>query len=168
MVSILALQKVGHRADAEDIVQEAFVRAYRALETLRDPDKFGAWVYHIALKLCIDWVRKRERRDAPASLDDSSVRSEASGQATSPAPLQILLESEEERKVLSAIGDLPDKYRLIVTLRYVRKLSYKEIADHLGEPAGTVANRIHRATKMLKDSLGIWDGGPLPPEEEAS
>ena len=61
MISVLAYQKTGHRSDAEDIVQEAFVRAFRALPSLREGRKFASWIYNITLKLCIDWGRRRER-----------------------------------------------------------------------------------------------------------
>jgi RNA polymerase sigma-70 factor, ECF subfamily len=155
MISTLALQRTNHRADAEDIVQEAYVRAYRALGSLRDGARFGAWLYNITLKLCLDWARRRERRDGTVPYDDQSLPHATSGRLPRPASPGSELEAHDEQtRVLSAVGGLPDKYRLIVTLRYVKKMSYKDIAEHLGEPAGTIANRLHRATKMLQDKLG--------------
>lgn len=154
MVSILALQKIRNRADAEDLVQESFVRAYRALESLREDDRFGGWLYHIAQKICLDHLRKSGRHDAP-------VRLEASHPGVAPEdPAHVALEvAEEQTRVAAAIANLPEKYRLVVTLRFLEKKSYREIALHLGEPDGTVANRIHRAMKMLQGALG---GVPLP------
>lgn len=155
MVSTLAIQKTGHRADAEDIVQEAYVRAFRGLAQLREGSRFGAWIYNITLKLCLDWLRRRDRRDGTVPFDDSAPAHSTSGRHARPDGIDLALEAKDESaRLLSAVGGLPDKYRLIVTLRYVRRLSYKEIAEHLGEPAGTVANRLHRATKMLQDRLG--------------
>ena len=61
---------------------------------------------------------------------------------------------EEHARVIDTVGSLPDKYRVVMTLRYVEKMSYKEIAQHLGEPTGTIANRLHRAMKMVQDKLG--------------
>jgi RNA polymerase sigma-70 factor (ECF subfamily) len=149
MVSILAYQKVKNRADAEDLVQESFVRAYRAIESLREPEKFGGWLYHIAVKICLDHLRKRDRHDPPLRLDDVGAPSDG---AASPA-LASLEQREEESKVAGAISSLPEKYRTVVTLRFVEKRSYREIAELLGEPDGTIANRIHRAVKLLQGTI---------------
>ena len=155
MISVLALQKTGHRADAEDIVQEAYVKAFRALPSLREGGKFAAWIYNITLKLCIDWLRRRERRDGMVPFDDEALGHSTSGRLPRPGAVGDGLEAlDEQARILRAMGALPDKYRLVVTLRYVRKMSYKDIAEHLGEPAGTVANRLHRATRMLQDRVG--------------
>ena len=154
MISVLALQKTGHRADAEDIVQETFVRAFRALPSLRDGEKFASWLYNIAFKLCIDWGRRRERRRQVLG-DDALEQAESGRFRRDDGAIGREMETaDEHRRVLEAMGQLPDKYRLIMTLRHVRKLSYKEIAVHLGEPTGTIANRLHRAMRMVQERLG--------------
>jgi RNA polymerase sigma-70 factor, ECF subfamily len=156
MISVLAYQKTGHRADAEDIVQEALVRAFRALPDLRDPRKFASWLYNITLKLCIDWSRRRERRGSPMSLEEETLSHKESGRfprAHQPVG-QSLENAEEHGRVITAVTGLPDKYRIVMTLRYVEKMSYKQISEHLGEPTGTIANRLHRAMKMVQDRLG--------------
>src|SRR5271170_1675684 len=125
MVSVLAYQKIRNRADAEDLAQESFVRAYRAIESLREGEKFPGWIYRITLKICLDHLRKRDRRDPVVPLDEDLH----GGSATEP-PALVELEAREERaKVTQAIGRLPDKYRLVITLRFLDKKSYKEIAD---------------------------------------
>jgi RNA polymerase sigma-70 factor (ECF subfamily) len=154
MVSVLAFQKVRNRADAEDAVQESFVRAYRALESLREAEKFGGWLCQIALKICLDHGRKKGRHEAPVPLDEKNQADPAAREAPALAAMEA---EEEQNKVARAIASLPDKYRIVVTLRYVEKKSYKEIAALLGEPDGTVANRIHRAVKMLQ---GVVEGVP--------
>jgi RNA polymerase sigma-70 factor, ECF subfamily len=156
MISVLAYQKTGHRADAEDIVQEAFVRAFRALPDLRDRRKFAPWIYNITLKLCIDWSRRRERRGTPMSLEEETLSQRESGRfprVQEPVG-QELENAEEHGRVITAVSGLPDKYRIVMTLRYVEKMSYKQISEHLGEPTGTIANRLHRAMKMVQDRLG--------------
>jgi RNA polymerase sigma-70 factor (ECF subfamily) len=157
MISVLAYQKTRHRTDAEDIVQEAFVRAFRALPSLRDPSRFAAWLYNITLKLCIDWGRRRGRRENPVLLDEDVLTSSQSGRfARTPEPVGMQLETAEEHaKVLGIVQDLPDKYRIVMSLRYVEKMSYKQIAQHLGEPPGTIANRLHRAMRMVQQRLGV-------------
>ena len=156
MVSVLAIQKTGHQADAEDIVQEAYVKAFRALPTLREGSKFAAWIYNITLKLCIDWLRRRDRRDGTVPFDDDVPGHSTSGRMTRPVHGvgEDLEAADEQARILRTMGAMPDRYRLVITLRYVRKMSYKDIAEHLGEPAGTIANRLHRATRMLQDRLG--------------
>ena len=160
MVSVLAFQKTRQRADAEDIVQEAFVRAFRALPSLREGAKFPAWLYNITLKLCIDWSRRRDRRDGALRLDDEALTRAESGRFyANERPIGAHLEhADEHARVLAEIGQLPDKYRLIMTLRYVNKLSYRDIAQHLDEPPGTIANRLHRAMRMVQERLGLVEG----------
>jgi RNA polymerase sigma-70 factor (ECF subfamily) len=160
MVSILAVQKLRNRADAEDVVQESFVRAYRAIDSLREAEKFPGWLYRITLKICFDHMRKRDRHDSPLRLEEVAD----AGRAPEAAPLAGLEAREEQAKIKDAIASLPDKYRLVVTLRFIDKRSYKEIAEQLGEPDGTVANRIHRAVKMLQGALD----GTLGPDSKAS
>ena len=149
MVSILAYQKVKNRTDAEDLVQESFVRAFRALDSLREAEKFGGWLYHITLKICLDHLRKRDRHDAPLRLDEIPQ----TGSSSETPGIAVLEQQEEQTKVSDAIASLPEKYRVVVTLRFVEKKSYREIAELLGEPDGTIANRIHRAVKMLQNAM---------------
>ncbi len=154
MVSVLAYQKIRNRADAEDVVQESFVRAYRAIESLREGEKFPGWVYRITLKICLDHLRKSNRRDPTVPLDEEAHANPSGEGATTDLEAR-----EEHERITGAIDKLPDKYRLVITLRFLDKKSYREIADQLGEPDGTIANRIHRAVKMLQAAL---DGAPVP------
>lgn len=158
MVSILAYQKIRNRTDAEDVVQESFVRAYRAIESLREGEKFPGWLYRITLKICLDHLRKVNRRDPTVPLDE-----DAHAGASAEAAGAELENREEHGKIARAIEKLPDKYRLVITLRFVDKKSYRDIAEQLGEPDGTIANRIHRAVKMLQNAL---DGAPSSSEEQ--
>ena len=148
VISALAHQKVPNVQDAEDIVQETFYKAYRSLASLRDRNKFGSWLYNIAFKLCIDRHRERQRKWA-LSLDRLTE-----GNYQIPANGNEPGHDEEVRDTLrEAMRSLPDKYRLVITLRYLKSMSYKEIADHLGEPQGTISNRLFRASEMLRGIL---------------
>lgn len=150
-ISLLAYQKVGHRNDAEDIAQETFVRAFRSLKNLKDPNKFGAWVYNIAFRLSIDWLRKRSGRKPQISYDELVEKGVAPFDETREKD-QIAL-AEKKSNLEEALTALPDRYRLVLTLRYIKQMSYKEIAKHLKEPEGTIANRLHRATGLLRDRM---------------
>ena len=149
VISVLALQKVSNSQDGEDIVQETFYKAYRSLDTLRERKKFGSWLYNIAFKLCIDRHRERQRKWT-LSLDrlaEGNFQLE-DGNGTDPG------HQEEIRDTLrEAMQSLPDKYRLVITLRYLKNMSYKEIAKHLEEPQGTISNRLFRASEMLRGLL---------------
>jgi RNA polymerase sigma-70 factor (ECF subfamily) len=146
IVAVLALQKVGNRADAEDVAQEAFLKAYAALGELRDVERFGSWLYGIAFRAALDQRRRRARRREPVAID--SIEALAGPEVECEAARR-----EECERVLEALGELPDKYRLVLTLRYQAMMRYQEIADHLGEPAGTISNRIHRAANILRERL---------------
>ena len=95
-------------------------------------------------------------RDDPVLLDEAAMSASRSGRLSRlQEPVGAELELvEEHARVIDTVGRLPDKYRVVMTLRYVEKMSYKEIAQHLGEPTGTIANRLHRAMKMVQDKLG--------------
>jgi RNA polymerase sigma-70 factor (ECF subfamily) len=150
VVGVLAFQKVGNRTDAEDVAQEAFLKAYAALDELKDPERFGSWLYGIVFRAAVDVLRRRSRRGPIVPIEgvDLVAAERTDGEAA---------RREQAERVVAAVGELPDKYRLVLTLRYQRMLSYQEIAEHLGEPAGTIANRIHRAANMLRERLReLW------------
>src|SRR5438067_1879658 len=102
MLSILAWQKVKNRADAEDVVKESFVRAYKSIDQLREAEKFGGWLYHIALKICLDHLRKRDRHETPVRLDDLPHAGVAA-EESAPSALEA---REEHVKISDAIAAL--------------------------------------------------------------
>lgn len=153
IVGVLAFQKVGNHADAEDVAQEAFLKAYAALAELEDRERFGSWLYGIAVHASIDHLRRRARR-GPAVPIDAGVAEAIPARPDAEADPGT---RDEAARVVEAVGELPDKYRIVLTLRYQKLMSYQEIAEHLGEPPGTISNRIHRAAGMLRERLkGIW------------
>lgn len=150
-ISLLAYQKTKDRGEAEDIAQETFVRAYRSLNTLKNPDKFGSWLYNIAFRLCIDWHRRRSSRRMAVSFEELIERGADPYNEDNAADQRALEERKDELN--KALEGLSDHYRLVITLRYMKHMSYREIADHLQEPEGTIANRLHRATRLLRERM---------------
>ena len=148
IISVMVYQKLGNRQDAEDVVQETFYKAYRSLGALRDHAKFGSWAYNIAFKLCIDRHRERQRKGTLSLERLAEANFQVADEGRPPDH-----EEEVRDTVREALRNLPDKYRLVITLRYLRDMSYKEIADHLGEPQGTISNRLFRASEMLRGIL---------------
>ena len=153
IVGALVRQRVPRRQDAEDVVQEAFLKSYRSLRSLRDASRFGPWLYGIAARAAIDHWRRRGRGGAPVSLD--TLRGAGAQDPASPreTAVEIAARKESAERLLAAVGTLPDRYRVVLTLRYLRHMSYREIAEHLSEPDGTIANRLHRALRILKGRL---------------
>ena len=149
-ITLLARQKMRDRAAAEDVAQEAFIRAFKSLDSLQDPEKFGAWLYNIAFRICIDHLRKSSRR---AAISYDTLVENGAQPSVEQAPGAALEQAESEDALRDALSELPDAYRLVLTLRYMKRMSYQEIADHLAEPQGTIANRLHRATRMLRERM---------------
>jgi RNA polymerase sigma-70 factor (ECF subfamily) len=147
----VALRMLGSRAEAEDVAQETFLRAHRALGEFRGEARLGTWLYAIASRLCLNRLasgqRRHERRDEDAL-------------ATAPAeggdPAAALDRSELSAALQEAIAALPEERRIVVVLRDLEGLAYEEIAEALGLELNTVRSRLHRARLDLKAKLERW------------
>jgi RNA polymerase sigma-70 factor (ECF subfamily) len=151
----LAYRMTGNRQEAEDVVQEAFLRVYKSLDRYDENQKFSTWIYRITTNLCIDRLRKRR---ATYSLDaESPDREGLDGYAMLPSdertPESELLLSETQRLIHEAIATLPVKYKTIMILRYLQDLSLQEISDVLDMPVTTVKTRVHRGREFLRKKL---------------
>ena len=141
----LGLAMTGNRHDAEDVAQDTFLRAYRALVTYT-PDrvrelKQKAWLHQIAVNV----VRNRVRGVRPRLVElNGSEPSTASG------PEEDVLRQAEVDALAARVATLPARYREAVVLRHVQDLSYTEVADVLGQPVGTVKANVHRGLKILR------------------
>lgn len=146
--------------DAPDILQEAFLQAYRHLSSFRGDSQFGTWLYRIASNAALMHRRSRARRPA-ASLEDFLPRFDAHGtHAAAPAELQVVSRADEllDRQVLAdrareGIERLPDLYRDPFVLRDLEEMSTAEVARALGIEPATVRQRVHRARLMLRGYL---------------
>ncbi|GEN33052.1 MULTISPECIES: RNA polymerase sigma factor [Aneurinibacillus] len=130
--------------DAQDLAQESFIKAYRYLASYNPEKQFSSWLYKIAANSYLDVWRKqkRERMDAQEEeyVDWTS-------------PEQVYLHKERAHELRAHIARLPEKYRLVLVLRYIDDLSYKEIAEVLELPLPTVQTHLHRAKKKLRAAL---------------
>ena len=146
-----ALRMTGNRSDAEEITQETFVRAYRALGDYpagRIGDlRLRGWVWTIAANLCRNRARARRRRPEEALPDAAPVLD------TGPGPEQLALGALERERLAAHLGALSWPMRSAVVLRHVVGLGYEEIAAVLERPAGTVKADVHRGLGRLRDSL---------------
>jgi len=132
--------------EAEDLAQEIFIAAYRALPGFRGDSRFSTWLYRIAVHVCSHYVRRR-RLDT-TELDDQEADGERGHD-----PERSAISTELQERVRAAIEQLPYKLRLVVVLRDLHGLSYDEIAQVVGCPIGTVRSRLHYATQRLETLL---------------
>ena len=148
-----ALGLVGSHDDALDLSQEAFARAYRAISSF-DPDRpFYAWFYSILRRLCFNFTRDRKLHRDRLSEARSWLVSEARARADAADPEQEAVREESRLRVRKAIETLPDRVREVLVLKEYEGLKYKEIANLLGIPTGTVMSRLYDARQRLAAAL---------------
>ncbi len=139
--------------DTEGLAQEVFIRAFRSLEKLTNPKAFAGWLLRITQNLATDQLRKHLRSRTVESYDPGVLENHpAARQATEGIEARVEIQDELE-KVMNAIAKLPERYQAVLTLRYQRGLSNREIAGHLAEPDGTIRNRLFRALGKLRSLL---------------
>jgi RNA polymerase sigma-70 factor (ECF subfamily) len=151
----LAYRMLGNRHEAEDIAQEAFIRAYVNIQSYNINLKFSTWLYRIATNLCIDRIRKKK----PDYYLDAEVAGTEGLNMYSQIPSNIPLPEadveslELQATIQRAISKLPEKYRSVIVLKYIEELSLNEISEILEMPLGTVKTRIHRGREALRKQL---------------
>ena len=148
-------QMIKNREEAEDLVQETFIKAFNSLNSYNDDYAFSTWLYKIAFNHCIDAIRKKKLKtlplDKPIQLRDGEVQQEIHDDSHSPE--KDLLFSEKKRRIQKSIASLPERYRTAIILRHQEERTYEEISEILNIPIGTVKARIFRAREMLKKKL---------------
>nr|WP_156283929.1 RNA polymerase sigma factor SigW [Paenibacillus sp. NEAU-GSW1] len=151
----MAYRMLNNRQEAEDVVQETFLRVHKNLERYDESLKFSTWIYRIATNLCIDRLRKRK---PTYSLDaESSEHEGLDGYSMIPSdnrtPESEMLLSETQRIIHEAIESLAPKYKTVMMLRYIQELSLQEISDVLDMPVTTIKTRVHRGREFLRKKL---------------
>lgn len=163
MVYSTAFRILGNDADARDIAQEVFLRAYKHFDMLQDNPRSGGWLRRVARNLSLNQITRYRNRwklftdmESPDENDDFVARIAAEVEDTSQ-----LDESRRQDLLEKALAKLPEKQRLPLTLYHFEDMSYDEIARHLGISLGKVKTDIHRARETLKKSLKFDDGGDI-------
>ncbi len=145
---------VGNAEEAQDLAQEAFIRAFRSLPTYDRSRSFSNWLFKIASNLTIDYHRKRKLKTVSLSVgEDDEEGREIELLDSTPSVLDDILENEEASRTEALVRSLPEPYRIVVLLRHAQDMAYEEIAETLSLPVGTVKARLHRARAMLKQKL---------------
>ena len=151
----MAYRMLSNRQEAEDVVQDAFLRVYKNLDRFDETLKFSTWIYRIATNLCIDRLRKRK---PTYSLDAESQDYEGlDGYSMIPSddktPESELILSDTQRIIHQAMESLPPKYKSVMMLRYIQDLSLQEVGDILDMPVTTIKTRVHRGREFLRKKL---------------
>lgn len=153
-VYTLCVRLAGNHADAQDVTQEAFIKAYRALGSFRNEADFGTWLHRITVNVWLNFRRKDGGRQ-PVSLDEPYPDESGSGMqrevaATDGDPLRELEEKEFRTLVRAALDSLSAEHRDVLVLREIEGYSYEETARMLGCSLGTVKSRLSRAREMMR------------------
>ncbi|WP_187377718.1 RNA polymerase sigma factor SigW [Paenibacillus senegalimassiliensis] len=151
----LGYRMLSNRHEAEDVVQETFLRVYKNWSRYDEKQKFSTWIYRIATNLCIDRLRKRKPNYyLDAEMNDQEGMDGYTlipGDERTPETEYLL--SETQQTIHRAIEGLPAKYRSVIVLRYLQEMSLQEISDVLDMPVTTVKTRVHRGREFLRKKL---------------
>lgn len=155
----LALRMCGSEADADEVAQEAFLSAWKALPNFRGESQFSTWLYQLTTHAAIDLMRREKRQIAADDITEVSAADPA------PSPQQQAEQSEQREIVRDAILQLAPEQREVVVLRFMEELSYEEIGAVLKLPSGTVKSRLNRAKAQLRGILAgmgnLFDAGSV-------
>jgi RNA polymerase sigma-70 factor (ECF subfamily) len=177
----LALSLTRNRKDAEDVVQEAYLRAYRFFDSYESGTHIKAWLFRILRNTFINRYRASKIRPEEVDFDkiessyEQLIEQSFVSDRTPPSPEAYVMGGVLDAEIQEALARLPEEYRTVVLMALLEELSYKEIATALSIPLGTVMSRLHRGRKMLQAALlefatnkGIIRPSPdVFPEEDA-
>ena len=153
----LAYRMTGNEHDAEDVVQEAFLRAYRRLDGFEERSQVGSWLYRIAANCAYDALRARERRQEhgdPVTIDDTSNGPATQLASDSPAPDRLVFGGEVRRRVSQAMRRMSTLEKSAFTLRHFEGMSIEEIGRALDLDASAAKQSVFRAVRKVRDALG--------------
>jgi RNA polymerase sigma-70 factor, ECF subfamily len=164
-----ALRMTRNPADAEDLLQDTTLRAYRGFASFREGTNLKAWLYRILTNSFINTYRKKQREpktvDGPEDLDEWFLFDRLGAQSVARSAEEDVLENIPDADVKEALESIPENFRMAVLLVDVEGFAYKEIAEITGVPIGTVMSRLHRGRKALEKALyavakerGLVDG----------
>jgi RNA polymerase sigma-70 factor (ECF subfamily) len=152
----IAYRMAGNHADAEDLTQEAFIRAFRFFGQYRRELPFDSWLYKIMSNVFIDKMRRKPKAkirslDQPITTEDGEAQLDIPD--TSAGPEEKILSKEMDNRIQAALNTLPEAFRLAVIYADIEGLSYEEIAEATNTNIGTVRSRLHRGRRLLRNKL---------------
>ena len=151
----LAYQVLRDQEEALDVAQEAFVKAFRALPAFKGDSAFYTWLFRITMNVALDRKRQRATRVKSLGTDDVTPEElERTAVSTDPDPEDVATGAERRERIRQGLDSLSEHHRTIIILSDIEGLQYREIAEVLGIPMGTVMSRLHHARKRLREVLG--------------
>lgn len=148
----LALRVLRDPVEAEDLSQEAFLRAWKSLPTFRGEAQFSTWLYRIVTNLCYNRMPRLKKELTEITLEEGAADLPDQRQRVEPA----VLTRELGEHLHQAIDDLPESYQLLIALRHQQGMTYADIAETTGMPLGSVKTGIHRARNMLREAVEAY------------
>lgn len=152
----IAYRMAGNHADAEDLTQEAFIRAFRFFGQYRRELPFDSWLYKIMSNAFIDRLRRKPKvrirsLDEPVPTEEGEAQFDVAD--SSAGPEEVVLSRQMDREIQAALKTLPEVFRMTVILADIEGLSYEEIAEATSTNVGTVRSRLHRGRVLMRDKL---------------
>jgi RNA polymerase sigma-70 factor, ECF subfamily len=144
---------IGNRDEAEDILQDVFIKAYKNLHSYDSSRKFSSWIYRIAHNEAVNFIKRKSLRRLVSWEDISSTKDKLESSSTEAAADDDWMRRETIKEVSDAINKMPIKYKQVLLLRYFSEKSYEEIGEILGKPVNTVGTLINRAKKKLSEEM---------------
>jgi RNA polymerase sigma-70 factor (ECF subfamily) len=162
-ICFMLLKMVNNRDDADDLTIEAFGKAFKKLHQYTPNYAFSTWLFKIASNNCIDFIRKKKKRQGTFSIDKGYENSEGSGigidlKSDGLNPEEVYIREQKIKLMQDVVKKLKPRYRRLVELRYFKEFSYDEIAQELELPLGTVKAQLFRAREFLFNILKNQEG----------
>ncbi|MCK0527104.1 MULTISPECIES: sigma-70 family RNA polymerase sigma factor [unclassified Anaerobiospirillum] len=158
----VAFRYVHNHVDANDVAQEAFIRAYRALGNFRGESSFYTWLYRIVCNTAKSYLEQNQKHRMTLDVDDPDFDNQqvSRGLLTNAESPDSLIESDELHDlIIQAMNELPEELKRAILLREVEELSYEEIASLMDTPKGTVRSRIFRARQYIEEKMAQFSQG---------
>ena len=150
-VTAVCHARVGRADVAEELAQEALFRSFKALSSLGDPEKFGGWLCGIATRVCLDWLKDKDRTQVSfAALGDDVKPEDLPDHHSSSGDLE---QSEDLKQLIDEVNKLPEKHREVLMLYYYQDCTYQDLAKILETSAATINARLTQARQMLREKL---------------
>ena len=153
MVFNVALRMLRNREDAEDAAQEAFLRAFRSIGTFRGQAKFSSWLVRIAINVSLSFAERAHAKQTFVEFQEETDGADAHFVDGGLNPEEIAARQDFGERIRTLVGTLEPRYRAVITLYYLEERSYREVADILEIPLGTVKTHLHRAKEYLRKSI---------------
>lgn len=166
-----AMRMTKNESDAQDLIQETFLRAYKNFDRFEEGTNCKAWLFKIMTNTFINAYRSKQKQATPVSfddVDDNFLYSQLAETSDTGDPEKDFFAKMIDQDVVEAIEQLPAEFRMVVVLAFYEGFAYQEIADILGIQVGTVKSRLHRGRKILQKLLWQYarDRGPIKEEKE--